>query len=77
LRRRRWQRSGEEVERAKVAIDGFGKIGRTALKIALDTPELDPVAANDLAPAADLAYLLRYDTVSQRVRQAARMAESI
>jgi glyceraldehyde-3-phosphate dehydrogenase/erythrose-4-phosphate dehydrogenase len=47
------------------------------LKIALDTPELDPVAANDLAPAADLAYLLRYDTVSQRVRQAARMAESI
>jgi hypothetical protein len=49
-----------------VAINGLGKIGRAALKIILDTPELNLVAANDVATMENLAYLLRYDTVYGR-----------
>ena len=51
---------------ATVAINGLGRIGRAALKIILDTPELSLVAANDLATAENLVYLLSYDTVYGR-----------
>lgn len=51
---------------AKVAINGFGRIGRAVFKIVLDVPELDPVAINDLVPTDNLAYLLKYDTVYGR-----------
>jgi glyceraldehyde 3-phosphate dehydrogenase len=49
-----------------IAINGLGRIGRAALKIMLDLPELSVVAVNDLVPADNLAYLLRYDTVYGR-----------
>jgi len=48
---------------ANVAINGLGRIGRAALKVILDTPELNLVAANDVATAENLTYLLRYDTI--------------
>ncbi len=51
---------------AKVAINGFGRIGRAAFKIALDTPKLEVVAINDIIPPDNLAYLLKYDTVYGR-----------
>ena len=51
---------------AKVAINGMGRIGRAALKIIQDTPELDLVAVNDLMAIDNLIYLLRYDTVYGR-----------
>jgi glyceraldehyde 3-phosphate dehydrogenase len=51
---------------ANVAINGLGRIGRAALKILLDAPELNLAAANDVATAENLAYLLRYDTVYGR-----------
>jgi glyceraldehyde-3-phosphate dehydrogenase/erythrose-4-phosphate dehydrogenase len=51
---------------AKVAINGLGRIGRAALKIVLDTPELEFVAANGIALPENLAYLLKYDTVYGR-----------
>ncbi|MEQ9551514.1 MAG: type I glyceraldehyde-3-phosphate dehydrogenase [Coleofasciculus sp. G3-WIS-01] len=47
----------------KIAINGFGRIGRAVFKIALDHPDLELVAINDLVPPDNLAYLLRYDTV--------------
>jgi glyceraldehyde 3-phosphate dehydrogenase len=50
----------------KVAINGLGRIGRATLKIILDTPQLDLVAINDIAPVENLAYLLKYDTVYGR-----------
>jgi glyceraldehyde 3-phosphate dehydrogenase len=49
-----------------IAINGLGRIGRAALKIILDVPEISLVAVNDLVPADNLAYLLRYDTVYGR-----------
>jgi glyceraldehyde 3-phosphate dehydrogenase len=51
---------------ANVAINGLGRIGRAALKVILDTPQLNLVAANDVATAENLSYLLRYDTVYGR-----------
>jgi glyceraldehyde 3-phosphate dehydrogenase len=49
-----------------VAINGMGRIGRAALKILLDSEGLDLVAVNDVADVANLAYLLKYDTVYGR-----------
>ncbi len=51
---------------AKVAINGMGRIGRAALKIILDTPELELMAVNDLMALDNLVYLLKYDTVYGR-----------
>jgi glyceraldehyde 3-phosphate dehydrogenase len=50
----------------KVAINGFGRIGRAAFKIVLDTPEFELVGVNDIMPLDNLAYLLKYDTVYGR-----------
>jgi glyceraldehyde 3-phosphate dehydrogenase len=46
----------------KIAINGFGRIGRTAFKIALTKPELQVVAINDLTEPKVLAHLLAYDS---------------
>ncbi|HEY5571681.1 MAG TPA: type I glyceraldehyde-3-phosphate dehydrogenase [Anaerolineales bacterium] len=51
---------------ARVAINGLGRIGRAALKIILDTPELDLMAVNDIVPVDNIKYLLKYDTVYGR-----------
>lgn len=51
---------------AKIAINGLGRIGRAALKLALENPDLEVVAVNDLAAPETLAYLLKYDTVYGR-----------
>ncbi len=48
--------------RLRVAINGFGRIGRTAFKVALERRDLEIVAINDLAEPEALAHLLRYDT---------------
>lgn len=52
----------------KVAINGFGRIGRLVYRIiALEhTSQIDVVAINDLVPPANLAYLLKYDSVHGR-----------
>jgi glyceraldehyde 3-phosphate dehydrogenase len=50
----------------KVAINGLGRIGRAALKIVMDTPELELVAVNDVVPTDNIIYLLKYDTVYGR-----------
>ncbi|HSX14661.1 MAG TPA: type I glyceraldehyde-3-phosphate dehydrogenase [Candidatus Saccharimonadales bacterium] len=46
----------------KVAINGFGRIGRNAFKIAQANPQIEIVAINDLAEPATLAYLLKHDS---------------
>lgn len=47
---------------AKVAINGFGRIGRTFFRMALNQPDFEIVAVNDLGDIHNLAYLLKYDT---------------
>src|SRR5476651_653849 len=46
----------------KVAINGFGRIGRNAFKIAFNHPELEVVAVNDITSTEVLAYLLKHDS---------------
>ncbi len=49
-------------KKIRVAINGFGRIGRAAFKIGWDKNELEFVAVNDLTDPKTLAHLLRYDT---------------
>jgi glyceraldehyde 3-phosphate dehydrogenase len=49
-----------------IAINGLGRIGRATLKIVLDNPALHLTAVNDVLPADNLAYLLKFDTVYGR-----------
>lgn len=46
----------------RVAINGFGRIGRSACKVAWGFPDIEIVAINDLTPPDNLAYLLKHDT---------------
>lgn len=46
----------------KIAINGFGRIGRNAFKIAFDRNDVEIVAINDLTDAKTLAHLLKYDS---------------
>lgn len=53
----------------KVAINGFGRIGRAAFKIALEQGAVEIVAINDLTDASILAHLLQYDTAYGHYRR--------
>lgn len=50
----------------RTALNGFGRIGRAAFKVALEKSELDVVALNDLTEPKTLLHLLKYDTVYGR-----------
>src|SRR6266496_2690601 len=47
----------------RVGVNGFGRIGRVFFRAALEAPEIEVVAVNDLADAKTLAHLLKYDSV--------------
>jgi glyceraldehyde 3-phosphate dehydrogenase len=51
------------MAKIKVAINGFGRIGRVLLRILSERPEVDVVAINDLADNVTLAHLLKYDSI--------------
>lgn len=48
--------------KTRIAINGFGRIGRNAFKIAFDRSDLEIVAINDLTDTKTLAHLLKYDS---------------
>ena len=50
------------MQKIKIAINGFGRIGRPALKIALEKENIEVVAINDLADDKTLAHLLKHDS---------------
>src|ERR1700741_4316997 len=50
----------------RVAINGFGRIGRVFLRVAMTKPNIEIVAINDLAPPSTLAHLLKYDSIHRR-----------
>lgn len=49
-----------------VAINGFGRIGRLALRLMINNPEFNVVAINDLTDAKMLAHLFKYDSAQGR-----------
>ena len=51
----------------KLAINGFGRIGRVVFRAALQHPEVEVVAINDLTDPATMAHLLAYDSVHGRL----------
>lgn len=50
------------MKQTRVAINGFGRIGRAFFRVAFGRPEIEIVAINDLGDVENLAYLLKYDT---------------
>lgn len=53
-------------DKLRIAINGFGRIGRAFLKLAWDRSEIEIVAVNDLGSIDSLSYLLKYDTVYKK-----------
>jgi glyceraldehyde 3-phosphate dehydrogenase len=54
------------MAKTRIAINGFGRIGRSFFRAAYGDPAFDIVGINDLADTATLAYLLKYDSVYGR-----------
>lgn len=51
------------MSKVKVAINGFGRIGRLSFRCLLEKPNIDVVAINDLTDNETLAHLLKYDSI--------------
>lgn len=60
----------------KVAINGFGRIGRLAFRLMFSDPEFEIVAVNDLCDAKTLAHLLKYDSAQGRYNLPVESTES-
>ena len=54
------------MEKVRIAINGFGRIGRTVTRVLQNNPAFELVAVNDLVAADNLAHLLKYDSVHGR-----------
>ncbi|MFZ2187492.1 MAG: type I glyceraldehyde-3-phosphate dehydrogenase [Candidatus Moraniibacteriota bacterium] len=63
------------MEKIRIAINGFGRIGRAAFKIALEKQDIEVVAINDLTSADILAHLLRYDTAYGHYRKSVGVSD--
>ncbi len=62
---------------ARIAINGLGRIGRAVFKIALEDPEIELVAVNDLLSPENLVYLLRSDSVYGRYSKPLRFEDGV
>ncbi len=51
------------MKKTRIAINGFGRIGRNLFKLLLNHPSIEVVAVNDLADAKTMAHLLKYDSI--------------
>lgn len=61
----------------RFAVNGFGRIGRLVFRHLIENGAgLDPVAINDIAPLDNLAYLLKYDSVHSRPKEAIEVQDS-
>ena len=58
----------EDLQMVKVAINGFGRIGRLAFRLMYGSEEFEIVALNDLTDAKTLAHLLKYDSAQGRYK---------
>lgn len=62
------------MKKIKVGINGFGRIGRLALREAMKRNDIEVVAVNDLMDIEQLAYLLRYDSVHGKWNQEVKIS---
>lgn len=61
----------------RIAINGFGRIGRSFFRSTFELPGLDVVAVNDLTDTHTLAYLLKYDSVYGRYQKSVEAVDGI
>lgn len=59
----------------RIGINGFGRIGRVVFRLAMERPDVEIVAINDLLPLEQLAYLLKHDSVHGKFRHEVRVQE--
>lgn len=57
----------------RVAINGFGRIGRRVLRAAINDPQIQIVGVNDLTPPGVMAHLFKYDSVHGKVNEEIRL----
>jgi len=55
--------------KVKIAINGFGRIGRNLFRLLINHPKIEVVAINDLANTATMAHLLKYDSVHGKLTE--------
>jgi glyceraldehyde 3-phosphate dehydrogenase len=56
------------LPKLKIAINGFGRIGRLVLRAGINNPNIEFVGINDLVPPDNLAYLLKYDSTHGKLK---------
>jgi glyceraldehyde 3-phosphate dehydrogenase len=64
------------MDKIKVGINGFGRIGRLVFRAATDRDDMEVVAINDLLDAEYMAYMLRYDSVHGRFNKKVEVKEN-
>ena len=51
------------MQKTRIAINGFGRIGRNLFRLLLDHPTIEVVAINDLADNKTMSHLIKYDSI--------------
>ncbi|RLM59743.1 type I glyceraldehyde-3-phosphate dehydrogenase [Halobellus sp. Atlit-31R] len=67
----------DDGEAVRVALNGFGRIGRNVFRAVRDDPRIDLVGINDVMDFDDMAYLAKYDTVMGRLDEVSREGDSL
>lgn len=65
------------MKKIKVAINGFGRIGRTFLRVALQRDDIEVVAIHDLADIQTMAHLFKYDSVHGKWKEQVSVTENV
>src|SRR4051812_15389228 len=61
------------AQTTKIAINGFGRIGRKIARLALQHPEIEIVGINDLSKPEQMVHLLKYDSVHGTLQENVRL----
>jgi len=64
------------TKKIQVAINGFGRIGRSLFRLLLDHSEIEVVAINDLADSRTLSHLLKYDSIHGVLKRKVTFSEN-
>src|SRR5690606_33237512 len=59
----------KHIMKIKIAINGFGRIGRNLFRLLIHYPDIEVVAINDLAETATMVHLLKYDSVHGKLSE--------
>ena len=65
------------MSKVRIAINGFGRIGRTAARAILQNDALELIAVNDLTDVATLAHLFKYDSVHGKFKGNIEVGENL